>query len=100
MEVWVYLMAAVWLIKYARERVSLTEPFRQARPALILFTLWLGYGILQMIPLPAVGGGRNFPPHRSAPPAGPARTAACKPATRTQPGRTAVAVLPGQLHWR
>ena len=53
MEVWVYLMAAVWLFKYARGRVVLSEPFRKARPALILFTLWLGYGILQMIPLPA-----------------------------------------------
>ena len=52
MEVWVYLMAAVWLIKYARGRVTLTEPFRQARPALVLFSLWLGYGIVQMIPLP------------------------------------------------
>ncbi len=52
MEVWVYLIAAVWLFKYARGRVTLTEPFRQARPALILFTLWLGYGLLQMIPLP------------------------------------------------
>ena len=53
LEVWVYLLAAVWLIKYVRGRVNLSEPFRRARPALILFTLWLGYGILQMIPLPA-----------------------------------------------
>ena len=52
MEVWVYLIAAVWLLKYARGRVTLTEPFRQARPALILFALWLGYGLLQMVPLP------------------------------------------------
>lgn len=52
MEVWVYIIAAAWLFKYARGRVTLTEPFRQARAALILFTLWLGYGILQMIPLP------------------------------------------------
>lgn len=52
LEVCVYLMAAVWLIKYARGRVVFSEPFRQARPALILFALWLGYGILQMVPLP------------------------------------------------
>ena len=52
MEVWIYLIAAVWLFKYARGRVTLTEPFRQARSALILLTLWLGYGLLQMIPLP------------------------------------------------
>ena len=52
MEVWVYLMAAVWLIKYARGRVTLTEPFRHARLAVILFSLWLGYGLVQMIPLP------------------------------------------------
>ena len=52
MEVWVFLMAAVWLIKYARGRVTLTEPFRQARLALLLLYLWLGYGIVQMIPLP------------------------------------------------
>jgi O-antigen ligase len=53
MEVWVYIIAAVWLIKYARGRVVLTEPFRQSRYALILFSLWLGYGLLQMPPLPA-----------------------------------------------
>ena len=52
MEVWVYLMAAVWLIKYARSRVALTGPFRHARPALVLFSIWLFYGIVQMIPLP------------------------------------------------
>jgi len=52
MEVWIYLLAAGWLIKYARDRVALTEPFRQARPALILLFLWLGYGLLQMFPLP------------------------------------------------
>ena len=52
MEVWVYIIAAAWLFKYARGRVVLTEPFRHARFALILFTLWLGYGLLQMIPLP------------------------------------------------
>ena len=52
MEVWVYIIAAAWLCKYARGRVVLTEPFRHARFALILFTLWLGYGLLQMIPLP------------------------------------------------
>ena len=52
MEVWIYLMAVVWLIKYARGRATLTEPFRRARPALLLLFLWLGYGIVQMIPLP------------------------------------------------
>ena len=52
MEVWIYLMSAVWLLKYARGRVFLTEPFRHARPALVLFSLWLGYGMVQMIPLP------------------------------------------------
>jgi len=52
MEVWVYIIAAAWLFKYARGRVVLTEPFCHARFALILFTLWLGYGLLQMIPLP------------------------------------------------
>jgi len=52
MEVWVYIIAAAWLFKYARGRVVLTKPFRHARFALILFSLWLGYGLLQMIPLP------------------------------------------------
>jgi putative inorganic carbon (HCO3(-)) transporter len=52
MEVWVYLMAAGWLIKYARGRVVLTEPFFKARPARWLLFAWLGYGLVQMIPLP------------------------------------------------
>ena len=50
MEVWVYLIATVWLIKYACGRVVLTESFLKARPALVLFSLWLGYGIVQMVP--------------------------------------------------
>ncbi|MGB5715840.1 MAG: O-antigen ligase family protein [Gammaproteobacteria bacterium] len=65
LEVWVFLMAAVWLIKYARGRVTLTEPFRQARPALILFVLWLSYGLLQMMPLP-VGVVAVLSPHTAA----------------------------------
>ena len=52
MEVWVYLMAITWLIKYARARVALSEPFRCARIAHLFFLSWLGFGLLQMIPLP------------------------------------------------
>jgi putative inorganic carbon (HCO3(-)) transporter len=52
MEVWVYLMAAGWLIKYARGRVALTKPFFKARPARWLLFAWLGYGLVQMVPFP------------------------------------------------
>lgn len=52
MEIWVYLLAAFWLFKYARGRVDLTRAFRRARPALILLGLWLAYGLVQMVPLP------------------------------------------------
>jgi O-antigen ligase len=52
MEVWVCLMGAAWLFKYARGRVPLTASFKRARPALMLLGVWLGYGLVQMVPLP------------------------------------------------
>lgn len=52
MEIWVYLLAAAWLFRYARGRVETTTAFRRARPALLLLGLWLAYGLFQMVPLP------------------------------------------------
>ena len=100
MEVWVYLLAAVWLFKYARGRVTFSEPFRQARAALILLGLWLGFGILQIIPLPASVVAAISPNtaalHQQAQ-LGPRLE---QQELRAESGRTAVAVLPGQLRSR
>lgn len=52
MEVVVYLMAALWLWGYARGRLMVSSAFRRAAPVLILFGLWLGYGLVQLVPLP------------------------------------------------
>jgi O-antigen ligase len=53
MEVWIYLLCAVWLVQYSRGRVGVSKPFRKAKPALVLAALWLVYGIFQMVPLPS-----------------------------------------------
>lgn len=52
MEIWIYLLGALWLVQYARGKAGVSEPFRKATPALALAILWLGYGIAQMLPLP------------------------------------------------
>ena len=52
MAVIVYIMAALWLIAYAKGRVQLTPAFRSARYVLIIFVSWLGWNLLQIIPLP------------------------------------------------
>ena len=48
----VYLMAAIWLIGYLQGRVSVTPAFKAARYVLVLLFIWLGWNLLQIIPLP------------------------------------------------
>lgn len=48
----VYVMAAVWLIGYLGGRFNITPAFRSARPVLLLLLAWLGWNLLQIVPLP------------------------------------------------
>ncbi len=52
LEIWVYIVFAVWLINYARGRVKPTTAFLKTKPILVLLGLWLAYGLIQMVPLP------------------------------------------------
>ena len=52
MEIWIYLLSALWLVKYARGTVGVSASFRKAKPVLALAAVWLAYGIFQMLPLP------------------------------------------------
>ena len=66
--------------------------------------LWLGYGIVQMIPLPMSRGGGDLPEHRHTLPAGPTCTPARQPGPRAQPGPhgrclpSRIAPSPGKHH--
>ena len=48
----VYVMAAIWLLGYWQGRVSVTPAFKAARYVLVLLFIWLGWNLLQIIPLP------------------------------------------------
>ena len=52
MSVVVYLMAAVWLIGYLQGKVIVTPAFKAARYVLVILFTWLGWNLLQIIPLP------------------------------------------------
>ena len=52
MEIWVFVMMAVWCWLYFNNRVALPASVRAARFVLVLFILWLIYVSLQLMPLP------------------------------------------------
>ena len=52
MEIWVYALAAFWLLAFLRGRIALTPVFRRARLPLLLLALWTAYIGLQLLPLP------------------------------------------------
>ena len=52
MSVVVYAMAAMWLYLYQQGKVSITPAFRSARYVLYLLLVWLGWNLLQVVPLP------------------------------------------------
>ena len=52
MEVWVYVLAIVWLLMYMLRKVSLTLVFYEARPMVYLFGFWLLWILFQITPLP------------------------------------------------
>jgi O-antigen ligase len=52
MEIWVNLLAIVWLLMYILQRVNLTLVIYKARPIVFLFGLWLVWILFQITPLP------------------------------------------------
>lgn len=52
-EVWVAILAWLWIIDYQRNRVSVGRAFIGARTVLWVLLGWLAYVMLQLIPLPA-----------------------------------------------
>lgn len=52
MEIWVNLLAIVWLLMYMLHRVNLTHVIFKARPIVFLFGLWLMWILFQMTPMP------------------------------------------------
>ena len=53
LEAGTFLLAIAWLIYFSLGRAPLTRAFRQAWPALLLFSAWLAYTALQFMPIPA-----------------------------------------------
>jgi O-antigen ligase len=49
---WVFLLALLWTVGWARGRLALTAAFRGAKWPLLLLALWLVYGLVQVVPLP------------------------------------------------
>ena len=51
-EIWIALLLLLWLAGFQRNHVAAGEAFKGARPVLWLLAAWLGYVMLQLIPLP------------------------------------------------
>jgi len=49
---WVALLVIGWLVAWASGRVEASHVYRKARPAMLLFALWLTWLALQIVPLP------------------------------------------------
>ena len=54
MEVWAFSLMFLWLIAFMRYRVQTSDTYKKAAPVIGLFLLWLGWILLQIIPLPPV----------------------------------------------
>ena len=54
MEIWAFSLMFLWLIAFMRYQVQTSEPYQKAAPVIGLFLLWLGWILLQIIPLPPV----------------------------------------------
>lgn len=52
MELVIQLLAIAWLFLAVNGRVSVTQAFLRAKPALVIFVLWLLYLLLQIVPMP------------------------------------------------
>ena len=54
MELWVFVLGIVWLVRVARGSAAPGAVLREARPVLLCLALWLAYVWLQTLPLPMV----------------------------------------------
>ena len=54
MEVWAFSLMFLWLIAFMRNQVQTSDTYKKAAPVIGLFLLWLGWILLQIIPLPPV----------------------------------------------
>jgi len=52
MEIWVFALMFLWLLAFMRYRVQINDVFKKATPVIGLFFIWLGWILLQIIPLP------------------------------------------------
>ena len=55
MEVWVFLLAAMWLLGYLKTWCELTPAFKKAWMAWTALALWLAFVLFQFIPIPYAG---------------------------------------------
>ncbi len=54
MEIWAFSLMFLWLIAFMRNQVQTSDTYKKAAPVIGLFLLWLGWILLQIIPLPPV----------------------------------------------
>ncbi len=54
MEIWTFSLMFLWLIAFMRNQVQTSDTYKKAAPVIGLFLLWLGWILLQIIPLPPV----------------------------------------------
>jgi len=52
MEIWVFILSAVWLWFFVHDRTQFTDAFLKARTPLLLFAGWLIIVAIQLLPLP------------------------------------------------
>jgi len=52
MEIWVFTLMFLWLLAFMRNQVTTSDVFKKAAPVICLFFIWLGWILLQIIPLP------------------------------------------------
>lgn len=52
MEVWVYVLAILWLLAFLFHKVRITGTFKSAKAVIVLLFLWLIWILIQITPLP------------------------------------------------
>jgi len=52
MEIWVFTLMFLWLVAFMHNQVTINDVFKKATPVIGLFFIWLGWILLQIIPLP------------------------------------------------
>lgn len=53
LEFWSFLIATVWLWGFSRKKYESTAAFKAAKPVFFVMIIWLVYGAIQFVPLPA-----------------------------------------------